>query len=93
LIVWDVETTSGKESASAMVHMSHLNEAVVDRLEDRLAKTFNEYVDTRQLYEEELRMKHVYISRIEELEKRVKALCSEVESLKEQLNTARAQPS
>ena len=66
-----------------MVHMSHMNEVVVDRLEDRLAKTFHEYVDTRKLHEEELRMKHVYKTKIEELEQRIQVLSSEVESLKD----------
>lgn len=92
LIVWDVDTTPGKEVASAMVHMSHMNEAVVDRLEERLAKAVHEYVDTRKLYEEELRMKHLYRNKIEELEKRVQVLCGEVEALKAQLDTAKIQP-
>ena len=45
-----------------------MNEAKVEEIERKLARTFHNYMDIRKLYEQELRKSHVYKQRIEELE-------------------------
>ena len=48
-----------------------MNEAKVDQIEDRLATAYNECLDVKMLYEEELKMRYVQKKRIEELEGRI----------------------
>ena len=45
-----------------------MNEAKVEKIEDRLVATYNECLDTRKLYEEEFKTSYVQKQRIEELE-------------------------
>ena len=65
-----------------------MNEAKVDQIEDRLAAIYNECLDVRKLYEEELKMSFVQKQRIEELEGKIQSLEAKVASLKKQLKDA-----
>ena len=40
-------------------HLAYMNESKVKQIEDRLAVALNECVDTRKLYEEEIKMSYV----------------------------------
>ena len=44
-----------------MKHLVLMNEAKMDQIEDRLAVAYNECLDTRMLYEEEL--KTIYVQK------------------------------
>lgn len=68
LITWDVDTTQGGEVASVMKYFYFMNEVVVKCIEDKLVETFHEYFDARRLYEEEIKLSHVYKVKIQELE-------------------------
>ncbi len=85
MIVWTLESTNGKEISSLVKHFALMNEEKVDEIEDKLATMFNECLDIRRTYEEELKMSHVQKQRIEELEEKIKILEIEIKSLKEQL--------
>lgn len=76
---------------SAMTNFVFMNKVVVECIEDKLAKTFNEYVDTQKLYEEELKRSHVYKTRVEELKLKVQSLEGEVASLRDKLKTIETQ--
>ena len=65
-----------------------MNEAKVEEIETRLSKSFNDYIDVRKQYKDELRKSHVYKEKIEELEAKVQGLEAEVASLREQLSNA-----
>ena len=52
-------------------HLAYMNEAKVDQIEESLAKAYNECMDTKKLYEEELKMSYVQKKRIQELEEKV----------------------
>lgn len=47
-----------------MKNLAFMNEAVVERIKDKLEKMFHEYIDIRKLYEEELKLNHVYKEKI-----------------------------
>lgn len=64
MITWIVESSQGSEVASAMKKLTVMNEEVVEHIEDKLAKTFHEYIDTRKIYEDELKISHIYKQRI-----------------------------
>ena len=51
-----------------------VNEAVVDEIEDQLAKIFKDYILARKLYEEELKKIYILKHKIEELENMVNIL-------------------
>ena len=68
-------------------HLTYINEARVEQIEDRLATIFNECVNTRKLYEEEVKMSYVKKQRIQELGDEVQSLESEIASLQDQLKT------
>ena len=59
MIVWTLENTAGKEISSLVKHFALMNELKVDEIEDKLAAVYNECLDIRKLYEEELKMSHV----------------------------------
>ena len=91
IITQTLDTTIGKEISSALKHFSFMNEAKVDQIEDRLARTFNQCIDTHKLYEEELKKRHVQKQRIQELEGRVQGLETKVASLKDQLKNVKGE--
>ena len=62
-----------------------MNEAKVEEIETIMSRTFNDYIDVRKLYEEDLKKSHVYKWRIEELEAKAQGLEAEVIYLNEQL--------
>ena len=62
-----------------------MNEAKVEEMENGLSKSINDYIDVRNLYEDEPRKSHVDKERVVELEARVQALENEVSSLREKL--------
>lgn len=88
MIVWTLQGTYGIEISKAMKHFSFMNEAKVEEIETRLAKAFHDYIDVRNLYEDELKKSHVYKQRIKELEAKVQGLETEVASLREKLSNA-----
>lgn len=69
MIVWTLDNTDGKEIFVLVKHFALMNEAKVDQIEDRLVAAYNECLDVRKLYEEELKMSYVKKKKIEELER------------------------
>ena len=59
LMTWKLDTTTGKEISSALKNFSFMNQAKVDQIEEKLVRTFNEFIGTHKLYEEELKRSHV----------------------------------
>ena len=59
MIVWTLDTTTRKEISSLVKHFALMNEAKVDQIKDRLAVAYNECLDVKKLYEEELKMSYV----------------------------------
>lgn len=86
MIVWTLKGTSGIEISKVLKHFSFINEEKVEEIETRLSKPFHDYIDARNLYEEELREIHVYKDRIEELEAKVQGLEIGFASLREKLS-------
>ena len=48
-------------------HLEYMNQAKMDQIEDGIATAYNECLDTRRLYEEELKTSYVMKQKIEEL--------------------------
>ena len=88
MIVWTLQGTSGIEISKALKHFSFMNEAKVEEMETRLAKSIHDYIDVKKLSEDELRSSHVYKENIAELEAKIQELEDEITSLKEQLAQA-----
>ena len=88
MITQTLDTTTGKEVSSMIKHFAFMNEAKMEQIEDRLAATYNECLDTKKLYEEQLKTSYVQKQRIEELEGKIQSLEEEVASLKDQIKTA-----
>ena len=86
MIVWTLQGTFGTEISKSMEHLSFMNEEKVEEIETRLSKAFHDYIDVRNLYEDELRKSHVYKQRIEDLEAKVQRLETKVASLRQQLS-------
>ena len=59
MITWTLDNTIGREVSSMIRHLELMNEAKMDQIEDRLAIAYNECIDMRKLYEEELKIIHV----------------------------------
>ena len=59
MIVWIVDNATGKEISSLVKHFALMNEVKVDQIEDMLAAIYNEFLDVRKLYEEELKTNYV----------------------------------
>ena len=59
MLTWTLDNTTGKEVSNMMKHLALMNEAKMDQIEDRLATSYNEFLETRKLYEEELKTSYV----------------------------------
>lgn len=70
-----------------MKHFSFMNEAKVHEIEERQARSFHDYIDVRKIYEEELRKRHVYKKKIEEIYAKAQGLETKVASLKQKLDS------
>lgn len=84
--MWTLQGTSGTNISKTLKHFSFMNEAKVEEIETRLAKSFHDYINVRKIYEDELRKSHVYKEKIKELEAKVQGLETEVTSLREKLS-------
>lgn len=60
MIVWTLHSTFGVEISRAVKQFSFMNEAKVEEIETMLTRTFHDYIDIKNLYEEELIKSHVY---------------------------------
>lgn len=59
-----------------------MNETKVGKIEDQLAQNFRENIDTRKLYEEEIKKSYLFEKRVKVLEEKVWGFENEVTSLK-----------
>ena len=85
MILRTLQDTFDTNNSKVLKHFSFMNEAKVEEMETRLAKSTHDYIDMRKLYEDDLRSSHVYKERIVELQAKVKELEDEVASLREKL--------
>lgn len=59
MITWTLDTTIGKEVSSMIKHFAFMNEVNMEKIEDRLAPSYNECLNTCKFYEEELKTSYV----------------------------------
>ena len=85
MITWTLDNTTSREVSSMLKHSAYMNETKMDQIENRLFVAYNECLDTRKLYEEELKTNYVQKKKIEELENKVQSLEIEILSLQDQL--------